>query len=372
MFMLDLISKNKDTLKTWFADLSSNISISSNVIRLAAVVSPVASAAVTAAQISPAGLTVIQSPAGVYYALYCDSKQPNRARFYYLNYGTQEFDVIAPNVSASGAFSGTSQSTGRTLTGQISSTSISLTYNFVTKSGPKESLYGPTLKYAGTWLGTSSDANVGTGFAEFFVSSNDQCLVFALQDFTSAIGIGTIDSNGNVVVPLLSGDTISGNFAPANGGAAGTLTHSPSGAVDTYELTNAVTPRLFNISTRGLVGTGDQVLIGGFIISGGGKTVLITAKGPSLAAFGVTNPVQNPRLDVYNMGGQVIASNANWKSNSNAAEIMASGFAPSDDREAALQLDLEPGAYTAIVSSEDGTTGVGLVEVFGVGSAVGR
>jgi hypothetical protein len=137
-----------------------------------------------------------------------------------------------------------------------------------------------------------------------------------------------------------------------------------TGGQNSYALTKAVTSRLANISTRGLVGSGQQVLIAGFIITDGGKTVLITAEGPTLAARGVTGTVANPRLDLYS-GNQLIASNTSWKSNTNASEIAASTVAPTDDREAALQIDLEPGAYTAIVSSEDASTGIGLLEIYG-------
>jgi hypothetical protein len=129
---------------------------------IVATVFAVLSARTIVGQVAPAGLTVIQSPAGVYYVLYSDSVQPNRSQFFYLNYATQQFDSIVPNVSASGAFSGTSPSTGRTLTDQIQTTSISLTYNSVGKSGPKESLYGPTRQFAGQWRGT------GIGLVEVF------------------------------------------------------------------------------------------------------------------------------------------------------------------------------------------------------------
>jgi hypothetical protein len=96
------------------------------------------------AQVAPAGLTVIQSPPGVYYAMFADSIQPSRAVFYYLNYTTQQLDIISPSLSASGFFSGVSPSTGRMLTGQILGTSISMTYNSVTTSGAKESLRSAT------------------------------------------------------------------------------------------------------------------------------------------------------------------------------------------------------------------------------------
>ena len=83
--------------------------------------------------------------------------------------------------------------TGRSLTGQIQSTSISLTYAGV-KSGPKESLYGPTRQFAGQWLGTVSDPGIGIGFGELFVSSHNECLVFYLQGFQNNIGVGTVNA----------------------------------------------------------------------------------------------------------------------------------------------------------------------------------
>lgn len=323
----------------------------------------------THAQLAPAGATLIQSPTGVYYAFYSDSVHRYRSVFYYVNYNTGDFDMINPTVSVSGSFSGTSATTARSLSGQIQSDSITLTYNAVTVSGAKESLYGPTRQFAGQWLGTVSDPNNGIGFGELYISSHNECFVFYLQNFNYNVGIGSISSTGFASVRLLNGVTISGAFAPANGGASGTFSYSTGGR-NSYSLTKAVTPRLVNISTRGFVGAGEQVLIGGFIISDGGKTVFIDAKGPSLAGIGVANPVHATRIDLHR-GSQVIASNNGWRNNANVAEIMASGLAPTDDRESALQVALEPGNYTVIVSSGDGSTGVGLVEVYGVGSAVG-
>ncbi len=110
------------------------------------------------------------------------------------------------------------------------------------------------------------------------------------------------------------------------------------------------------------------MLIGGFIIKGGGKTVFIDAKGPSLS--GVSDPVEATQLTLY-FGSEVIASNNGWRNNANVGEIEASGLAPTDDRESALQVALEPGAYTVVVSSGNGSTGIGLVEVYGVGDTVG-
>lgn len=171
------------------------------------------------------------------------------------------------------------------------------------------------------------------------------------------------------MIPLLSGQTLTGEFAPTFGRAVGSI-NSSFGATGVYAAVRAVLSRLENISTRGFVGSGDQVLIGGFIVADGGKTVFIDAKGPSLAASGVANPVQPTQITLYS-GSQVIASNNGWRNNSNVGEIQASGLAPTDDRESALQVALEPGAYSAVVSSGDGSSGVGLVEVYGVGDSGG-
>jgi hypothetical protein len=108
-------------------------------------------------------------------------------------------------------------------------------------------------------------------------------------------------------------------------------------------------------------------LIGGFIITGGPKLVMVRAMGPSLAAAGVSPALANPALTLYANGTQ-LAANDNWKTNANVADIIASGIAPNDDSEAVLLIRLEPGAYTTVVSGAGGTTGIGLVEVYEVGS----
>lgn len=122
--------------------------------------------------------------------------------------------------------------------------------------------------------------------------------------------------------------------------------------------------RLANISTRGDVQTGDNVMIGGVIIGGTDDAkMLIRAIGPSLADEGVTGVLGDPELDLYDAQGTKIASNDNWK-DTQEAEIMATGLAPTDDLESAISISLAPAAYTAIVSGVGDTTGVGLVEAY--------
>lgn len=127
----------------------------------------------------------------------------------------------------------------------------------------------------------------------------------------------------------------------------------------------AVTPggRLVNLSTRGMVGTGDAVLIGGFVVRDRPATVVVRAIGPSLAAHGVSGALANPTLDIYS-GQTVIAANDDWASDAAADRLRALGLAPASGRESATVLTLAPGAYTAIVRGARATTGIGLVEVF--------
>jgi hypothetical protein len=120
---------------------------------------------------------------------------------------------------------------------------------------------------------------------------------------------------------------------------------------------------LSNISTRGEVGTGDQVLIGGFVIGGSAaKQVLIRAIGPSLANLGVAGSLQDPMLSLHDTHSE-IATNDDWQSAANAGQVPPN-LQPMDSRESAILITLQPGQYTAIVTGKGGTTGVGLVEVY--------
>ena len=125
-----------------------------------------------------------------------------------------------------------------------------------------------------------------------------------------------------------------------------------------------VGPQVLNLSTRGLVGTGDNVLIGGFIVSGTEpKTMVLRALGPSLSSFGLSGLLADPVLRVYDSSGNVVASNDNWQSDSNASLVEANGLAPGNPSEAAIARGLAPGSYTVIVTGKDATSGVGLVEL---------
>ncbi|MBO0694592.1 MAG: hypothetical protein J2P56_00665, partial [Verrucomicrobia bacterium] len=147
--------------------------------------------------------------------------------------------------------------------------------------------------------------------------------------------------------------------------------------------TRAITPetdapplpesQLTNVSTRAFVRTGDDVMIGGFIVQGtDSKKVIIRALGPELAPFGIPDPLADPTLELHNGTGALIASNDNWMTTiiggiinaDQVAAIRASGYAPANVMESAMIVSLPPGNYTAIVRGVNNMMGIGLVEVY--------
>jgi hypothetical protein len=187
------------------------------------------------------------------------------------------------------------------------------------------------------------------------IATNDDWGTAANVSAIQASGFAPSDALESAVLMTLAPGAyttvVSGN------GATGT------GLVEVYELDPAQGP-FSNISTRGQVLQGNDVMIGGFVIQGDApQTVIIRALGPSLAAFGVPGTLSNPKLQLFS-GQTVIASNDDWSGGANAQEIFARGFGPGDARESAILVTLSPGAYTVIVSGADGGTGVGIVEVY--------
>jgi hypothetical protein len=134
------------------------------------------------------------------------------------------------------------------------------------------------------------------------------------------------------------------------------------GLVEVYDLDGTVDSKLANISTRGLVQTGDNVMIAGTIVLGQTQRVLVRAIGPSLA---VPGPLGDPTLNLHDTNGAVIASNNDWREDPiQESEIIATGIPPSSNLESAIVRDLTSGNYTAIVRGVNNTTGVALVEIF--------
>jgi hypothetical protein len=185
------------------------------------------------------------------------------------------------------------------------------------------------------------------------------------QASVQATGIPPNNDLESAIVVTLNPGRYTAILSGKNGGTG-------IGLVEVYDLSRAANSKLANISTRGFVGTNDNVMIGGLIVGTGnvGATgkVLIRAIGPSLSNAGVQGALQDPTLEFHNANGALIDSNDNWKTrpdgSSQQAAIEATGLAPSNDLESALLETLVPGNYTAIVRGKNSTTGVGLVEVY--------
>jgi hypothetical protein len=138
-----------------------------------------------------------------------------------------------------------------------------------------------------------------------------------------------------------------------------------NGLVEVYDLEPNNSSTLANLSTRGYVGTNDNVMIGSFIIGDGESPILVVrAIGPSLAGAGIADPLPNPTIELHDGNGAVIGFNDNW-GDTQVQAVRATQLVPTDDREATLVAPfLTPGNYTAIVRGEGETTGVALVEAY--------
>ena len=194
------------------------------------------------------------------------------------------------------------------------------------------------------------------------IASNDNWMENSTADQTVLMneGLAPTDPAESALVQTLD----PGSYTAIVSGVGGT---TGVALVEAYDIDAAAASELANISTRGLVGTGDDVMIGGFIIVGGSgasNTIVVRGIGPSLTAKGVVGALQDPNLELHDGNGATIASNDNWMDSPDMQEIIDDGLAPTDDKESAVLAVLVPGAYTAILSGVNGTTGVALVEAY--------
>jgi len=131
-----------------------------------------------------------------------------------------------------------------------------------------------------------------------------------------------------------------------------------------YQLGNTTASGLANLSTRGRVGLGDDVMIAGFILAGDhATTVVVRAIGPSLSQVGIAQPLANPELELHDGNGSLIFLNDDWRSDQEA-RLVQSGLAPADDQESAMIATLPAGNYSAVVRGVSGSEGVALVEIY--------
>ena len=141
------------------------------------------------------------------------------------------------------------------------------------------------------------------------------------------------------------------------------------GVVEMYDADSGATSQLANISTRGFVQTGDNVMIGGFILGGSNQNtgIVVRGIGPSLAQFGLSNVLADPTLELRDNNGMLLIANDNWQDDpASAAQLTAHGLAPQNPLESGIFASLPPGAFTAILAGKNGGTGLGLVEIYNV------
>ena len=173
------------------------------------------------------------------------------------------------------------------------------------------------------------------------------------------LGLAPADSRESALIANLPADAYSA-IVRGKGEATGVA------LVEVFDL-DFNNGRIANISTRARVETGEDILIGGFILVGTNPSqVIVRAIGPSLAAVGVPDPLLDPVLELYDGNGSLIFMNDNWRSDQES-QIIASHLAPADDREAAIVATLPAGGYSAIVRGANGSSGVALFEVYALG-----
>jgi hypothetical protein len=139
--------------------------------------------------------------------------------------------------------------------------------------------------------------------------------------------------------------------------------------IEIYDTEASAASQLANISTRGFVRTGDNVMIGGFILGGGNENtdVVVRGIGPSLAQFGLSPVLADPTLELRDSNGAVVIANDNWQEDPvSAAQLSTRGLAPGNSLESGVFANLAPGAYTAILAGNSAGIGIGLVEIYNV------
>ncbi len=220
----------------------------------------------------------------------------------------------------------------------------------LTAFGVADSLTDPTLELRaanGALLAQNDDWQ-----SDLASASQLTTLGLALQD----------PKESGLVATLQPGNSYTAVLAGKNGGTG-------VGLVEVYDTNPAAGAQLANISTRGFVQSGDNVMIGGFILGGdsGDTRVVVRGIGPSLAQFGLNPVLADPTLQLHDGNGALLISNDNWQDDpTSAGQLIAGGLAPQDSMESGIFTSLPPGAFTAVLAGGNGGTGIGLIEIYNV------
>ena len=286
-------------------------------------------------------------------------------------------------------------SANTSLTGTVTSDSITATLGSQNITANRVSAFGHSGDMSGRFTGFANSSGNFIANLKFIVDSQGNIFMIGQQNGNLLGGFGTVSiqcstrsggdaanedghdgdddhdgdedhesqtCSGTFTITLVNGNNVTGTVNFGHG--TFTATFTLNGVQYTFRGDRESSfNHLANIATRGFVNTGQGQLIGGFIIRGGPKMVLIRASGPSLAALGVSPVLADPKLQLF-QGQTLVRENDNWQSASNASDIQATGIPQGNSKEAAILIRLEPGAYTSVVTGADNGTGIALVEVY--------
>ena len=177
----------------------------------------------------------------------------------------------------------------------------------------------------------------------------------------AALGLALQNPNESGMVASLQPSSYTAILAGKDGGTG-------VGLVEIYDTSQGSSSQLANISTRGFVLTGNNVMIGGFILGGNATTqVVIRGIGPSLAQFGISPVLADPTLELRDSNGTLLLANDNWQDDPvSSVQLIALGLDPEEPAESGISATLSPGAFTAILAGKNGGTGIGLVEIYNI------
>ena len=234
---------------------------------------------------------------------------------------------------------------------------------FIVRAGSKKVIIraiGPSLGQAGVATPLQNPTLELHGGAGELITSNDDWMTSAQKQEIIDSGIPPADSRESAIVATLA----EGNYTAVVAGAGGT---SGVGLVEVYDLSRTSAGRLLNLATRGNIQTGDDVMIGGFIVGGTQNTrIAVRAIGPSLSSATppIANALADPILELRDGQGNLLESNDDWGNSPHKQALIDNGLAPANSKESATLLPLAPANYTAIVRGVNNTTGIGLVEIY--------
>ncbi|HEY1792878.1 MAG TPA: YDG domain-containing protein [Opitutaceae bacterium] len=256
----------------------------------------------------------------------------------------------------------TGQLAGNTLSGTISQLGISFTASLDPYDGPSAGISG---------YYPSPLINSSTGTVYSVVGTQDEVYVLTVGPGYVYGSLGTVGANDSYTAQTSTTTSVTGTIDPSTTTVTGTEI-LPSGATAQFGgLSGSTlrTDRLINLSSRGMVSGGQNILIAGFVIAGPApKAVLLRAVGPGLDNFGVPGTLSTPKLTLEDSGGNLIASNSAWGGGASLASVFArvGAFAlPAASADCAILTTLAPGAYTMQVSSADaGAGGIALAEIY--------